>query len=348
MKKLVKILLPFLVATSTIFSGCKKDKEVDNRILLSFGDMSISGSKEITVQELSQIKADKGRNSFLLVVNSTTCTCWEEFQPNIDKYAASRHVFCYRITYDNVKDIATSYGLNALTKGSTTLAIFENGELKVTLSTDENSKIMYDESRFFEYMDSTVRAPSCYYITKEDYDMMKTNRKSAVIYFSRSECGDCNALEPGILRSYIKNHPSMNDIYVLDCQPYWRRRDAEDYDSYLAMKDELGLSTVNNPVYGYGAGVFPYFMYLENGNYASGAVVYNDSVNTDLVVTDSYYTAERAQVLQYTDTVLVGKQLSDDDVNKSQYGVSWTHESADKAYEPILTAFLDYALPKIN
>ena len=140
----------------------------------------------------------------------------------------------------------------------------------------------------------------------------------------------------------------MNDIYVLDCQPYWRRRDAEDYDSYLAMKDELGLSTVNNPVYGYGAGVFPYFMYLENGNYASGAVVYNDSVNSDLVVTDSYYTAERAQVLQYTDTVLVGKQLSDDDVNKSQYGVSWTHESADKAYEPILTAFLDYALPKIN
>ena len=55
-----------------------------------------------------------------------------------------------------------------------------------------------------------------------------------------------------------------------------------------------------------------------------------------------------AQKLQYTDTVLVGKELSSNDVNESTYGVMWKHESANKVYENILTSFLDYALPKSN
>ena len=123
----------------------------------------------------------------------------------------------------------------------------------------------------------------------------------------------------------------------------------EDYQSYLDFKDEMGLSTANNPTYGYGAGVFPYFAYIENGQYASGSVIYNDSVTKQddkYVVSDSYYTTERAQSLQYTDKVIKGLELTADDVLVfGEFGM-WKNESADKHYKEILNSFLDYALPK--
>ena len=198
-------------------------------------------------------------------------------------------------------------------------------------------------------MEETVRLPGCYYITKEDYINIKNARQSAVIYFERSECGDCTALNPGLLRSYVNKNPKAKRIYVLDCQPYWKASTDADYESYLNAKNELGISNVNNP-YGFGAGVFPFFTLIENGQYTSGAVVYNDTVNNELVVTESYYTTERVASLEYTNTVIQGMQLTENDVSKGNYKgfeyVLWNQESADKVYESILNSFLDYALPK--
>ncbi|MBR4378509.1 MAG: hypothetical protein IKP50_06505 [Bacilli bacterium] len=356
MKKLVKILLPFLVVSSTVLSGCKKKEVQDNRIQLDFGDVHATTYKNLSsISDLEKLTKDD-KESFLLVVNSTTCTCWNDFQQVLNSYITKNKVICYQMDFSNFEnsDIAIKYDLTMLTKSSTTFAIFEQGKLKTTLNTSNDQNIMYDDKKFSQYMNETVKLPGCYLITKDDYYTIKSAEKSAVIYFERTECGDCTALNPGLLHSYVKNHKMENKIYVLDCHPYWRAKSDEDYSStYLAAKDEFGLSEIdrngdNNNPYGFGSGVFPFFSYIENGQYASGAVIYNDSVGSDLIVSDSYYTAERVANLPYTNTVIKGKQLTEDDVSRRGSYVGWNHDSADKIYEGILNSFLDYALPKVT
>ena len=344
MKKLVKILVPFLVATSTLFSGCNKNKNNDKRVLLDFGDVHCAGTTDIELDKLSDLKAAK--ENFLLVVSTSTCGCWNEFRPNLERYIVDNKLICYKVSYEQIKDVAgPAYELYDVSSSTTTFAIFENGKVKTTLNSSNDSKIMYDQKKFAQYMDENVKLPGCYFITKNDYTSIKDSGKNAVIYFERSKCGDCGNLNPGLLRSYVNSRTMEHKIYVVDCQPYYGA------DNYQEMKDFFGMSEKDadeNPInpYGFGKGVFPFFSYIENGNYASGAVVYNDSVDSNLVVTNSYYTAERVANLEYTNTVVQGMQLTNNDVTTNAYGVRWNHDSADKVYEGILNSFLDWALPK--
>ena len=346
MKKLVKILVPFLVLSSTVLSGCKKKEVSDNRVLLDFGNVHASETTEINIEKLNELV--KAKENFLFVVSTNTCGCWNEFRPNLERYIADNKLICYRMDYNQIKDVAgPGYELYHLSTSTTTFAIFENGKVKTTLCTSDDSKVMYDEKKFAQYMDENIRLPGCYFITKNDYTSIKDSGKGAVIYFERTACGDCTALNPGLLRSYVSNRTMEHKIYVLNCQEYWRASTAEDYQTYVNAKNDLGISNVNNP-YGFDAGVFPFFTLIENGAYASGAVVYNDSVDSNLVVSNSYYTAERVANLQYTNTVIQGKQLSEEDVSRYGEYVMWNHDSADKVYEGILNSFLDYALPKVT
>ena len=356
MKKLVKILLPFLVVSSVVFSGCKKKNNDDNRILLSFGNMHATETQELTsLTELNDLINNK--ESFLLVVNSTTCTCWIDFNPVLKSYISKYHVICYQMDFSHFEnsDIAASYGLTTLSRSTTTFAIFEQGAIKTSLNSSKDGNIMYDEKKFEKYMDETIRLPGCYYITKDDVTTIKNSQKNAVIYFARSGCSDCKNINPTILYSYIKNHKDMNKIYVLDIQPYWKAKDDPNYDSYVNTKIELGMAEDNNPTFGYNLGtdkgVVPFFSYIENGNYASGAVVYNDKVekvDDQYVITANYYNETRVPSLEYTDTVLQGKVLSESEVRVNGTRVSWQRESARNAYQPILNSFFDYALPKVT
>ena len=350
MKKLIKFLLPILAISTTVFSGCKKKEVEDTRIMLSFGNIHSTTFTDIGIDNLIKLKKDK--ESFLLVVSSNTCGCWNEFQPSLNNYLSNTKTICYHLEYDQIRDVASAYGLNLLTSDTTTFAVYEQGELKITLCTSDDSKTMYDKDRFMKYMNENVRLPLCYIITKDDALAIKESGKNAVIYYERIECGDCSDLNPTILYDYAKNHPTANKIYVVDCQQYWRAKTDPEFETvYVPVKNELGMTVETNPTYGFSTGVFPYFSYIENGQYASGAVAYNDTVKKQddkYIVTDSYYSEERISSLQYTNTVVVGKELTADDVNDNGAWVSWDHESARKVYAPIIDSFLDYALPKVT
>ena len=349
MTKVVKILLPFLVASSTLISGCKKNK-TDNRVFLSFGDVHASETRLVDVAKLAELT--NAKENFLFVVSTNTCGCWAEFQPVLNSYLSKNKALCYRIGFDEFKTAAATYGLANVSSSTTPFAIFENGKVKTFLNSS-NDKFMYDEAKFTKYMDEQVILPTCYFITKNDVSTIKASGKSAVIYFERSACGDCTELNPGLLRSYISNHKDMKKLYVLDCQEYWRSSEATDYQSYLDFKNEMGMSTVNNPTFGYAAGVFPYFQYIENGQYASGSVIYNDTISKQdnkYIVSESYYTTERVTSLQYTNTVIKGLELSANEVSeveyKGNYFYNWKSESKNSYYKSILDSFLDFALPK--
>ena len=349
MKKVIKILLPFVAVSSALFSGCDKNKK-DSRVLLSFGDIHASETRLIDIEKLAEIT--NAKENFLFVVSTNTCGCWSDFEPILNTYLAKNKTLCYRIGFAEFKDSAATFGLANASSSTTTFAIFENGKVKSYINSADD-KFMYNLDKFTKYMNEQVILPSCYFITKNDVETIKTSGKSAVIYYERSACGDCSELNPGLLRTYIKNHKNINKIYVLDCQEYWRSSTADDYQSYLDFKDEMGLSTANNPTYGYNSGVFPFFSYIENGQYSSGCVIYNDSItkiDDKYVISESYYTSDRVQTLQYTNTVLAGMELTLNEVNEIEYKgniyYSWEAESKNSHYKEILDSFLDYALPK--
>lgn len=351
MKNIVKFIVPILVASSAVFSGCKKKENQDSRIVLSFGDVRSTTSKDISLAQLKKL-TETDKESFLLVVSSNTCGCWNEFQPVLNSYLSSTKTICYHVEYEQIEDVASAYGLDLVTSSTTTFAIFEQGKLKASLCTSNDSKTMYDKERFAKWMNEKVRLPLCYFITKDDALAIKESGKNAVIYYERSECGDCLDLNPTVLYDYAKNHPNSNKMYVVDCQEYWRAKTDPEFETvYVPTKNELGMTETTNPSFGFSTGVFPFFSYIENGQYASGAVAYNDSVqNQDgkYIVTNSYYSEERISSLQYTSTVIVGKELTSEDVNDNGAWVSWDHESARKTYAPIINSFLDYALPKVT
>ena len=158
MKKLVKILVPFLVLSSTVLGGCKKKDTNDTRVLLDFGNVHASETTEITLDRLNELV--NAKENFLFVVSTNTCGCWNEFRPNLERYIADNKLICYRVTYDQIKDVAgPGYELYHLSSSTTTFAIFENGKVKTTLCTSDDSKIMYDEKKFAQYMNENVRLP---------------------------------------------------------------------------------------------------------------------------------------------------------------------------------------------
>ena len=343
MKKLIRILTPFLLLNSIALTGCQKK---DGRVLLSFGDIHATESRSIELDYLDN--AINAKENFLLVVSTTTCGCWDEFQATLNPYLKKNKALCYQISYNQIsnKDVAASYGLTMVSKSTTTFAIFENGEIKTYLNTSKNSETMYTTKKFEKYMSQTVRLPSCFFINKDDVTKIKNSKKNAVIYFERNGCSDCSALNPGILRKYIENHDKMQKIYVLDCEEYYRKQGQDGYDDYLKLKKDLGLAKETNPTFGYQAGVFPFFSFISQGKYASGSVIYNDSLTKEdnkYKITESYYTSESVKKLQYTNTVIQGKTVPASDV--TAYG-TWKNDKADAIYEDILNSFLDYALPK--
>lgn len=376
MKKLTKILTPFLLLNCVVLSGCQKE---DKRVHLSFGDIHAKESRLVDLNYLQN--AIDAKENFVLAVSTNACGCWNSFKDSLNPYLKKNKVCCYQITFNQIsnRDIAAHYELLMTSKSTTTFAIYENGKLKTYLNSSKDSKIMDNSEQFAKYMEQNVRLPKCFFINKDDVNTIKNSGKNAVIYFERNGCGDCSAINPGILRNYVKNHEEMKKIYVLDCEEYWRAgaekpTDPEepDYDSklqayeeykgYLSTKNELGLAgsidplyeigEATNPTYGYGTGVFPYFSFIKNKQYASGCVIYNDFIKKGedgkYRVNSSYYTTDRASKLQYTNTVLEGKVLPASHVNDHGEWVEWKHEKADIMYEEILGDFLDYALPKTN
>lgn len=344
MKKLVKILLPFLCLNASLLSACGKDEKIQ----LTFGNINATQINDKVSTNDLDLKI-KHKESFLVVVGDTTCACWSQFRPIINAYVLEKHVDCMFFTYNSFKNKTAKYEIEA-NQGSTTFVIYEKGAVKVQLQSGKAGKTMTDKETFNNFMNDTVKLPKAYFIEEKDYSTVTEN--GAIIYFERSGCGDCSYLNPTVIANYVEKHPDMNNIYVLDCQVW---KDELDVVKYQAKKNNYGLSTTNNPDYGYDTGVFPYMSYVKAGYWLSGAVAFNDEVSKQgnkYVITNSYYTEERLSKLDYlskVDTkVLKGLELPASDVSDNGEWISWEKEKAVKYYEPIIDAFLDTYLPQVS
>ena len=352
-KKLLFLPLSFLSLSLVNLAGCSNN----SKIQLVFGDLTTNEVTDISYTKLKE-KVDSEASFLLAVQYSDHCGCWfDELKPVVEKYISEKHVICYHIKLEELEANNNTFGIKIVT-GNSSFAIFEDGQLKNTITTkDDNTLKNYDT--FVSYMDSLVSLPKFYYVSKDYIDELYKKDEKNIIYYSRSECGDCGYLDTHYLKEWSKNNPDFTrKIYVLDCDQKGIRKDDDgnvNKEQWQKFKDDYGMSTVNNPTYGYDTGYVPSFYLIQGSSegvkYLSGAVAFNDTVTSSdskYSVTNSYYTNERLANLQYIDDevktkVLKGLELTNEDVNDNGRYVMWKHESAEKYHNVFVDKFLKYS-----
>ncbi len=370
MKKSVLFLLPFMIIPFATSCGNYR------KINLAYGQMIDNQLTDISYSSLASMIEDK--KTFVLTVAPITpgCACWAHFKVILQSYISKNHITVYTINgkefYNAESKLMDTFGLTILS-GNETFAIFENGKLRQHRVYNEKDMIFKQEKDFEKYMEEVVNLPKAFEINLTQLDSIYASGKEAVIYFARNNCSDCGYVDTHYLRQYIKENASMNNMYILDCEALGIRvydnnnqLTPESKVAWQNFKDKYGLSNAVNTELGYNTGYVPTFQLIKGNGVSYGtsvlsmSVAFNDTISEvdgKYVVTDSYYTTERAEKLSYTakvDTkVLKGLELTADDVNVIEIGsnfkyIYWTHKSAEKYHNPLLKAFLDENLPKVT
>ena len=370
MKFVKLLLLPILFAP--ILSGCPAS---DQKVDLHYGSYAQNELTTITQPELAS-KVDS-KESFIAVVSPghAGCMCWQDFKVILNDYIKDNHVIIYEISYNSFFDASNNqlntFGLD-IRKEMETFALFSKGELKTQSVYSSSNSMFKQPSAFKEYLEGLISKPTMYFISLDQLTSIYQSGKEAVIYFARSNCPDCQAVEIDFLREYTVNHREANKLYILDCETIGiREYDEEGHLTpesaarWQEFKNDYGLASVNNEQFGHTTGVVPTFQLIK-GNGASysssilsSSVYFNDSLENEggqVKIKESFYSEARKGNLQYINNVetkiLEGMIIPENDYYTMTFGLNtyyiWKNECAERYHSPLLSAFLDYALPQVT
>ena len=355
----MKKLNSFLLANIALFSAaclgaCSSEEKVD----IMFGDMQATGVTTITYDKLKE-QVDSKKNFLVAVQYNDTCSCWSrDAKPVLEQYVKEKHVNIYHVKLEDLDAHKNRFDIK-IVSGNVSFAIFEDGKVKQTITTDEN-KTLKDYATFSSYMNSRVTLPRIYYVDLNTINSLYKKNEKNIVYFSRSTCGDCSYLETHYLKTWSKNNPGFaKKIYVLDCDQvgirYLEDGKTVDTEGWQLFKHTYGLSKQNNPNYGYDNGYVPTMLLVQGDgtkvNYLSGVVVFNDSLEKDgenFKVANTYFTTERKAKLQYIDkdvttATLTGLSVSKDDVTMYGEYAAWNHEASEQYFNVFVEKFLAYS-----
>ena len=357
MKKSLKFFLPILALSSTCLFACKKDE--DKKAHLTYGDIHMAEEDfnldlrkldsnykyKLTYDQFVSKLEDKNED-FILAIANEGCQCWTSFSPVLNQYCKETKTICYTIELDSI--INQKHQGIKIKAGCSSFAIFKNGSCKYSLCSNRNQNEMYDYDNFKEVMEKNVILPKMIYIDEPDYlgkIYTASHTSDAVVYIKRSGCGDCQRIEPSILKPYFDSHSDSKVMYVLDCQKYYKQATDPDYSTYVDKKAELGMA---DPIFGYDNGKFPFFVCIKDGMIKSAASAYNETVDSTNKLTGTYYTEQHVGVNEYTAEVLEGKQLNSNEVLSNQSGKSWKPELQDATYKTLIESFLNYSFSQVT
>ena len=340
MKKGFSLLFLSTLITSSmmIFSGCNKG---DTRVQIHFGEYvgeeisNITNLPKLTYNDLSS-KILNQETFMLAIYGEETCGCWSDYQPVLTEYVNDTHQkIDYISSYDFIGKENT-FGLYLVTSDLPSLAVFEQGQLKIQSVYLRDDRLMFKSyTKFKEFVDKNVILPKMLYVEKDELDSLIAEDKEFNLYVARSACGDCNAVKNDVLYDWSKNTIDVSDIlYVFDIQSYYPIKPEKDdpkyeekmikYEidlaTYLSIKDYYGLSDKNNPTFGYSSGSVPTFQRRKGMEILDMIVVLNDNLDKANKKVTSYFTEERVSHMKFLEgsslnkTILDGFELNDDQV----------------------------------
>ena len=363
-------LSTLLASSMMVFSGCNKG---DTRVRLHFGeyvDGNISNITEfpkLTYDDLSG-KILNQETFMLAIYGEETCGCWNDYQPVLTEYVNDTHnKIDYISSYDFIGKENT-FGLYLVTSDLPSLAVFENGELKIQSVYLRDDRMMFKSyTKFKEFIDKNVILPKMLYVEKDELDSLIEANKEFNLYIARKECGDCSAVTRDVLLDWSRNTEHVSEyLYIFDIQKYYPikpKKDDPKYEekmikyeidlaTYQEIKDYYGMSPVNNPILGYKTGSVPTFQRRKGMEILDMIVVINDSVDLsgETKKLSSYFTEERVSHIKFLkdstiQSVLDGMELSDDLYDVRMYNGNKYYVLSDKFRQtyhyPIVKLFID-------
>lgn len=279
--------------------------------------------------------------------DSSSCGCWLTFRNHIQKFVNDYNYKIYVANYAEFPALNTDpYGF-IHADDRPTFHIIANKKVIYKVDYKDNRNLFQDSSLLKKMVDEYVLAPSIYEVDEPSLNTIISTQESVNIFYAKSTCGDCNYVIPNVLIPYFNSSPTEEKLYMFDLNPIAELEN----DRYQTVKDFYGLSSLNDPIFGYGVGYVPTFQHRENGIIKSNAVYFNDSINKNELgeynISKSYYSQDRVNNLEYlnnyTNTkVLEGLKLSPTDIYEAGEYIGWQQEKAAKYHDPLLKAFLDY------
>ena len=344
MKKKAFLSLPIFAVSASFLVSCGTG---ESKIRITYGSPVYTEIVELTYSDFTQ-KMTNGENMIVATYNSElspTCGCWKGFEPILNRYLDEKDTIIYKM--DRLDIVKDTYGLILPSDSAPTFLVTNKGEINkqyVYNTTSANAELFHNYEKFKDNMDSLVKKPQLMIINEEYLNkaIFEENRDDFIIYHGRNGCPDCNYCTPNFLEPYVRDNDLKHNVYMMDIE-YLRGT-----DGYQEYKDKYQLSNKNNTTYGFGDGVVPTFQVWKNGVLKDMCVYFNDTyklADGKYTITDSYYTTERVQHLAYTNTVLLGHIIPDDEMEEITYGeisfMSWKKDAMAKIHNQLLGSFLN-------
>ena len=343
MKNKVLLLLPILAFSATHLTSCGDE----DRVRITYGTVMHQEMISLSYSDFKN-KMTNGENMIVATYDSEyslDCGCWRTFSAINNIYVKQKGTVIYKL--DRKEITKNDYGLTIIDGSNPTCVVTNNGEVKyeyVYNPKSANIKMFEVYESFVSQMDNVTKEPQ---IILADIDFVqkaifKENRKDFIVYHSRNKCPDCSYCTPMFLEPYCANNNLAKKVYMVDIQDIY-----DDKTLYQGYKDKLQMNAEVNEIFGYQTGVVPTFQIWNNGVLKDACVYFNDEVDRESwTITNSYYTPERVKNLKYTDTVLLGREIPDEEIGVCYWGTyeydCWTQEAQAKIHNPILKSFLDY------
>ena len=332
----------------------------DDLVKLDYGTIrketirDVRDLKGLSYDELASKIAHK--DSFALAIYNDSCTCWSNFSPILTDFINETNINVEHMDVDELVDRDNDFGLHKVKADLPGLALFSRGKLvrqALYLQVD-NKPIFTQYKKLKEFFENNTIAPKMYYVEKEVLDEKIANGEEFNLYIARKECPDCQNANYNVLYSYSDSLTTVNEnLYIFDIQEYYANTTAKNADGsrkysdeqvqyYQEIKDTYGLSTVNNPILGFGTGSVPTFQRRKGNEISDMVVVFNDYPNKENNTIASYFTEARIEKMPFLkDTTLEvnldGKSISGEQI--SDWG-SYKYTYEETYHYPILKLFL--------
>ena len=356
MKKLL-FLLPIIAVTTLGISGCKSSKKAR----ITYGTLVDTETTELDYGALAA-KVAKKENMLVAVWqdNGVPCGCWTTFKGVLDKYVDEYDTKIYTIARSQFSDENEKWGLTILNDTTEpTFALIKDGKKANEFVYGNDNKPLFTTLKGLREAVTKIARDPQYMLVDQTYldkALFEDKNSKVVVHYIWNFCPDCNDCFPNVLLPYSEKNEFKTKVWVIDLGIKGLLLDAEGkfigtgIQTYVDFLKLHKMSKAGDETFGYDRGFVPTTQVWENGELKDMTVYFNDAVsleNGKYTVSRSYYDSERVKSLQYTNEVLQGKELAEEEVSATtdkDTGItsySWKADYARKSHQKLLESFLN-------
>ena len=316
-------------------------------------------SQEIVYGTLAS-KIARGETLLIAVYqDGVPCGCWSTFKDVMNEYVQEYNTKLYYIANSQFSDDSDKFGLTILRETSDpTFALIKDGKKVNEYIYSKDTKPMFQTlSGLRKVVTRIAKDPQYFYVDREYLDnALFTTKEDVVVHYLWSFCPDCNDCFPNVMVPYSNANTFSKKVLLIDLaipgillnsEGQWEGTGLQTYVDFL--REHKMSYYEGNEEFGYDRGFVPTTQIWKNGELKDMTVYFNDAIskndNGEYVVSRSYYSEERIKNLGYTNEVLEGKILPEEQIDIQIDGenqsYSWKADYARLYHKPIMEAFFN-------